>query len=129
MNSRNNIAKTLTIPSPVISGRVQKMINWFIALVWLVNGLYCKVLGMVPRHEQIVARITGNEYASTLTFFIGLSEIVMAMWIVIGFKSRLNAAVQIILIGIMNIIEFIAAPDLLLWGRLNIVFAFLLIAL
>jgi hypothetical protein len=27
-----------------------------LVLVWGVNGLWCKVLGQVPRHEQIVAQ-------------------------------------------------------------------------
>ena len=30
-----------------------------IALVWLGNGLVAKVLGLVPRHEEIVAQILG----------------------------------------------------------------------
>lgn len=34
-----------------------------------------------------------------------------------------------IVVATMNIIEFIAVPDLLLWGRLNIFFAFLFIGL
>ncbi len=129
MNGRNNIAKTLTIPSPIITAKVQKMITWFIALVWMVNGLCCKVLNMVPRHQQIVARIIGDEHAGILILLIGFSEMIMAIWIIIGFRSRLNAIVQIFLIAMMNTIEFIAAPDLLIWGRFNAAFALLLILL
>jgi hypothetical protein len=34
-----------------------KLLNYLIAAVWLVNGLFCKVLGLVPRHQEIVATI------------------------------------------------------------------------
>ncbi|MGJ1196549.1 DoxX-like family protein [Sphingobacterium spiritivorum] len=96
-----------------------------ISMVWLINGLFCKVLDFEPRHQQIVATILGQEHARTLTVLIGLAEIVMAVWILTGFRSRLNAITQIAVIITMNIIEFAIAPDLLLWGRFNIVFALL----
>lgn len=94
-------------------------------MVWLINGLFCKVLDFEPRHQQIVATILGQEHARTLTVLIGLAEILMAAWILTGFRSRLNAITQIAVIITMNIIEFAIAPDLLLWGRFNIVFALL----
>ncbi len=103
----------------------QKTITYFIAAVWLVNGLICKVLGFVPRHEAIVARILGNDYASLLTLLIGTSEILMACWIVSRIQKRLNAVVQIAIIISMNTLEFMLAPDLLLWGKLNFLFALL----
>lgn len=100
-----------------------------IALVWLINGLFCKVLHMVPRHQQIVARILGGSHAQAITFAIGLAEIGMAVWIISNYKNRLAAAVQIFLISTMNLLEFWLAPDLLLWGRWNLLFAFLFILL
>ena len=100
-----------------------KISTYCIASVWIVNGLFCKVLNLVPRHEQIVARILGDEYSRPLTILIGLSEIVMAIWIISGYKATLNAIAQISVVAIMNTIEFILAPDLLLWGKLNAVFA------
>lgn len=100
-----------------------KIITYFLALVWLVNGLFCKVLHGVPRHEAIVNRIVGSYYSKELTIVIGLLEIVMFLWILSKFKSTLNAIMQIIIVMTMNIIEFIQAPDLLLWGRFNMVFA------
>ena len=109
--------------------KAHSVINLLISLVWLVNGLVCKVMNFVPRHQQIVARILGNEHAQLLTKAIGTSEILMSLWVLSGKYSRLNAAMQILIIGSMNAIEFIFAPDLLLWGRLNAVFAFLFIVL
>lgn len=104
-----------------------KILTILIATVWLVSRLFCKVLNFVPRHEQIVSRILGAKFAGPLTVLIGLLEIIMAVWVVTGFKSRLNAIIQMVIIAAMNILEFILAPDLLLWGRLNIVFAFMFI--
>jgi uncharacterized membrane protein YphA (DoxX/SURF4 family) len=81
----------------------------------------------VPRHEQIVARILGSEYSSLLILLIGISEIVMAAWIISGYKSKLNAALQIFIVLLMNLIEFTFASDLLLWGKMNIVFALIFV--
>lgn len=108
---------------------IHKILTAFIALVWLANGLLCKVLSLVPRHEQIVARILGSAYAHILTIGIGISEIIMAVWIISGFKSRFNAMAQIAVIATMNVMEFILVPDLLLWGKWNSVFAFLFIGI
>ena len=106
-----------------------KLLNYLIATVWIINGLFCKLLNLVPRHQEIVARILGIENAGLITKAIGLSEIAMAAWILSGFRTRLNTIIQILVIATMNILEFILAPDLLLWGRYNALFAFLFILL
>ena len=106
-----------------------KILTTLIAIVWLSNGLFCKVLNLVPRHEQIVAKILVPDYSRPLILIIGIAEVVMAIWVLTKYKSRLNAIVQIAIVTMMNIIEFILVPDLLLWGRLNIVFAFIFIGL
>ncbi len=99
--------------------------TYLIATVWMVNGLFCKVLNLVPRHEQIVARILGSDFSRPLTIAIGLSEIIMAIWILSKYKSKLNTVAQIAVVIIMNIIEFMLAPDLLMWNKANIIFAVL----
>ena len=106
-----------------------QLLNYFIATVWLVNGLLCKVLNLVPRHQEIVARILGNDSSRLLTMLIGFSEIVMAIWILSRTWTRINAIMQMLVIAIMNTIEFLLVPDLLLWGRANAIFAFLFIVL
>tara|TARA_R110000868_G_scaffold231342_4_gene484725 strand:- start:2788 stop:3162 length:375 start_codon:yes stop_codon:yes gene_type:complete len=103
------------------------IIKYLIAIVWILNGLFCKVLGFIPRHEQIVSRILGIEYSKPLTVLIGLFEVIMAIWILSKIKPKLNAITQIIIIATMNILEFILVPGLLLWGKFNIVFAFIFI--
>lgn len=104
-----------------------KILTLCIALVWFANGLFCKVLQLVPRHEYIVGRILGETYSRPLTLLIGLAEIIMTLWILSGYKARLNAITQIVVIVSMNTLEFILAPDLLLWGRLNALFALLFV--
>lgn len=106
---------------------IHKLLNSCIGMVWLINGLFCKVLNLVPRHQQIVARILGTDYSRPFTVAIGCSEIFMAIWILSKYKLRLNAITQIAIVAIMNTLEFIIAPDLLLWGKWNAVFALLFI--
>ena len=107
-------------------------LNWqhcVFATVWIINGLFCKVMNLAPRHQEIVAKILGSEHARLLTFLIGVAEIGMAVWILSGIQKRLNALTQIFVIAIMNALEFFLAPDLLLWGRVNVFFAFVFILL
>lgn len=89
------------------------------ALVWWINGLLCKVLDLVPRHREIVGRILGEDHALALTRAIGLGELLFGLWILSQWRWRWSAAVQIIAVLTMNVIEFILVPDLLLFGRLN----------
>ena len=99
------------------------------ALVWFVNGFYCKILGMIPRHEFIVAKILGFEHAQQLTLAIGLAEVIMGFWILSGYRARFNAIVQITVVLLMNTLEVILVPELLLWGSLNMLFALLFVIL
>lgn len=97
--------------------------RYAIAAVWAVNGLVCKLLQLVPRHEQIVARILGPAYAAPLTQLIGLGEVLMAAWVLSRRWPGWCVAAQVGLILTMNALEFALAPDLLLWGRANLGFA------
>jgi hypothetical protein len=87
--------------------------------VWLVNGVWCKLLDGVQRHREIVARILGDEHSLGLTRLIGAGEVLVAAWILSGIRWRWSCAFQILLVATMNAIEFLLAPDLLLFGRLN----------
>jgi hypothetical protein len=100
-----------------------------IALVWFINGFFCKCLNLVPRHQEIVERILGEQHAWFFTKAIGVSEILMVVWIFSRIKTRISAVFQMAIVGVMNILEFILVPDLLLFGRMNILFAFLFIVL
>ena len=98
-----------------------------IALIWFLNGFYCKLLNLVPRHQLIVGRILGLEHASWLTKIIGLFEVLMSLWVISRWKSRTCTGFQVVLIIMMNTIEFIKAPDLLLFGRGNAILAGILV--
>ena len=100
-----------------------------IALVWFINGFICKVLNLVPRHQEIVGRILGEQHAWFFTKAIGVSEILMFVWVLSRIKSRISSVFQMATVGTMNILEFVLVPDLLLFGRMNILFALLFIVL
>ena len=105
------------------------VITTFIALVWLINGLVCKVFNLVPRHQEIVGTVLGSTYAREWTFAIGVAEIGMALWFYSRWQSRISAWLTIMGVALMNIIEFLRSPELLLWGKLNSLFALLFIVL
>jgi hypothetical protein len=98
-------------------------VRFVIGGVWFVNGLVCKVLGLVSRHQEIVGKILGEEHAVAITRAIGLGEIALAFAIWCGLWPRWLAAAQIALVLAMNVMEFFLAPDLLLWGKMNSIFA------
>lgn len=113
----------------LIKPSLHTIFTHLLTAVWLVNGLFCKVLHLVPRHEEIVATILGATYSRELTLMIGFAEILMAIWIFSGLLSRFNAITQISIVMLMNVLEVIFAPHLLLWGYLNLAFAILFCAL
>lgn len=109
--------------------RQKNFFTFFIASVWLINGLFCKVLNLAPRHEQIISKILGDENSRLFSIAIGILEMFMALWIISKLKSRFNALLQIAIVATMNILEFFLVPDLLLWGKFNSIFALMFIGL
>jgi hypothetical protein len=109
--------------------RAARIATVVLAGVWLANGLIAKVLGFVPRHQEIVARFFGESQPRQIVVAIGLGEIAMAAWIVTGVRRRLCALVQASLIVSMNVLELWRARDLLLFPVLMPVANALLIAL
>lgn len=92
-------------------------------MVWLLNGLICKLLNLVPRHQEIVEKILHSYDPVFITKIIGVLELCMVIWIVSRIKPKLCAITQILIVAVMNVIEFLLVPDLLLFGRMNMVFA------
>jgi DoxX-like family len=109
------------------TSNLKRFLHYFLAFVWIANGLFCKVLNFVPRHQEIVAKILGNEYSFILVKIIGGLEIIMAIWILSKIKSRFCTIFQMLIVATMNIMEFILAPELLLFGKINILIATLFI--
>ena len=108
---------------------IKLILTAFICLVWFVNGLFCKILNLVPRHQEIIGRILGEEYCWLFIKAIGIAEMLVVVWIVSKIRSRFCAIFQIAIVGTMNLIEFILVPDLLLFGRMNIVLASIFIVI
>lgn len=102
---------------------LHNILTILISLVWLINGLFAKVLGFVPRHQEIAAKILGNGISFIAVKVIGVLEIGMFIWVISRKYSRLAAIMQITVVLTMNVLEYIIAPELLLFGRLNIVIA------
>lgn len=109
--------------------RLNSLLTYGIALVWLINGLFCKLLNLVPRHQMIVAAILGNDHSFVTTKAIGFLEILMAVWVISRVKQRWCSITQVITIATMNIIEFFMVPDLLLFGKANILIALIFIVI
>jgi len=107
---------------------IHTVLTILISLVWLANGLYAKVLGFVPRHQEIAAKILGSEVSFLAVKVIGVLEICMFVWVISRKYSRFAAVTQIVIVLTMNILEFILAPELLLFGRLNIVIAVIFVS-
>jgi hypothetical protein len=103
-------------------------LRWCVALVWLASGLGAKVLGLVPRHREIVARVLGDEHALAWTRLIGVAEIGVAVWVLSRLWPRWCAGAQIAAVVAMNVLELTFAPDLLLFGRWNAAFALAFVA-
>lgn len=104
-------------------------IRFFFASVWLINGLWCKVLGEVPRHHEIVAVILGRDRADLWVLLIGIGETFLAIWILSGRFLVACGWVQIVLVLAMNFMEQALVPGFLLWGRWNLRWAFGFVAL
>lgn len=122
-------SKIIILKSIINRYCIKNMLTIAIALVWLVNGFLCKLLNWVPRHQLIVSRILGEEHAYIATKIIGILEILMSMWILSNIKSRWCAITQIIIVAIMNSIEFFLVPEILLFGRSNAILAAILIVI
>jgi hypothetical protein len=83
-----------------------------IALVWLYQGLWCKLLGRAPHHQKIVGTVPflNSWQARQVLLGLGSLECVLALWVLSGFGAREAAVMQTLLLGSMN-----AAG--LLWSR------------
>src|SRR5580704_8969860 len=82
----------------------QKLIRLSIALVWLYQGLWCKVLGRSAGHVAVISAVpfigaTGSRVALIL---LGLVECSIAVWVLSGKRTQQAAIVQTVLLVAMN---------------------------
>lgn len=81
-----------------------KLIRLSIAMVWLYQGLWCKVLGGAPRQEAVISTVpfigAGEVRLALIT--LGLVESGLAVWVLSGQRMRQAATVQTALLAAMN---------------------------
>jgi hypothetical protein len=82
----------------------QRLIRASIALVWLYQGLWCKVLGWSPQQKGLVADVPfiGPVAAGTVLIALGLIECSIAVWVLSGKRMRDAAFAQTALLIAMN---------------------------
>jgi uncharacterized protein YqjF (DUF2071 family) len=100
-----------------------------VAAVWLVHGLYNKLLGGSSRHLAIVQAVPGLDgtVGEVALASVGVLEVAVALWVLSARAPLLCAATQTVALLSMNIIELTFARDLLLWpaGLVPVNLAFL----
>jgi uncharacterized membrane protein YphA (DoxX/SURF4 family) len=82
----------------------RRLVRLSIALVWLYQGLWCKVLGGVPHHLAVISAVpfigsTGGRWALQL---LGLVECGLGTWVLTGRQLRNAAIAQTLLLLVMN---------------------------
>lgn len=71
--------------------------------IWIYQGLWCKVLGRVPRHREVMAMSPlFNKGAERFAILLGGLEIALAGWVLSGAFARAAAITQIALLIAMN---------------------------
>ena len=88
-----------------------------VAAVWLVHGLYNKVLHGSTRHLAIVQSIPGLDgiAGERVLTLVGLAEVGLAVWVLSGWRPFLCATAQTAALLSMNATELAFARHLLLW--------------
>jgi uncharacterized membrane protein YphA (DoxX/SURF4 family) len=83
-----------------------------VAAVWLYEGLWCKILGRMPSQVEVVTAVPrlGPRFASPFLKALGIVEVAIAVWVMVGIAPALCAIVQTALLVVLN-------ANGLLWAR------------
>jgi hypothetical protein len=83
-----------------------------VAAVWLYEGLWCKILGRMPSQFQVVTAVPrlGPRFGSPFLKALGIVEVAIAVWVMLGIAPAVCAIVQAALLVILN-------ANGLLWAR------------
>ena len=74
-----------------------------VALLWLYEGVWCKVLDHEPRQAQAVGTVGASEGTTKLLFkLLGWVELVIALWVLSNVAPGLCAAVQTTLLVVLT---------------------------
>jgi len=104
------------------------LIRLTIGAVWFFHGLFSKILGGIPRHRLIVARVLGDDVAGAATLAVGFGEIGIAIWMISGRFPKTCALAQTLTLLSMNTLEIIYARDLLLSPVIMVILNIVLIS-
>jgi len=107
-----------------------RLIRLSVALVWLYQGLWSKLLDPAKRHEAIIASVLGPTWAHRVLVLIGVVECGVALWVLSGWRPREGVFLQTGLLLGMNAAGIVWAGSLIPdpVGMLLQNFAFLLLA-
>lgn len=86
-----------------------------IASVWMYQGLWCKLLGQAPRHQEIVETtpFLRSTSARRALVAVGSFECLLSVWVLCGVWARTAAAAQTLLLVGMNTIALWRARGLI----------------
>lgn len=82
----------------------RRLVRLSIALVWLYQGLWCKVLGGSAQHLALVTAVPfiGPAGGRTVVMVLGLIECALAAWVLSGRQLYKAAFAQTALLAAMN---------------------------
>lgn len=93
--------------------RARQLGRLAVAVVWLYNGAWCKLLRRCPSHVAILTASFGETAGTAALVVLGALETGLAFWVLSRRAPRLAAAVQTGLLVAMN-------AGGLLWGAESI---------
>jgi hypothetical protein len=103
-----------------------------VALVWIYQGFWCKLVGHAPHHQKILetAPFLNCSRARQALVGLGCFECVLAAWVLSGIRPREAAVMQTVLLVSMNTAGLLWARSLIsdTMGMLLQNFVFLLLA-
>ena len=75
-----------------------------IALVWLYEGLWCKVLGRVHSQVEVVTAVPrlGPRFGPMFLKVLGVVEVTLAVWVMVGVAPGTCALAQTALLIVLN---------------------------
>jgi uncharacterized membrane protein YphA (DoxX/SURF4 family) len=76
-----------------------------IAAVWMYEGLWCKILGRMPSQVEVVAAVPrlGPRFGAGFLKALGVAEVAIAVWVMLGIAPGLCAIVQTVLLVVLNV--------------------------
>jgi uncharacterized membrane protein YphA (DoxX/SURF4 family) len=88
-----------------------QLIRFAVALVWLYEGLWCKVLGRQPQQEAIVSDVPllSAGRARGFLFVLGWAEGALGVWVLTGRLAWWAALTQTVLLSSMNAVGLLFA--------------------